>query len=365
MNEGNLRIIVEELSAPPGALAGIQGSKTHTAAEIPVEFDPSVLPKECVGELLRAGERAVLGSTSKSHKSFALLHLAICKAYGLDWLGWKMAPGRVLYIDLELIPPFFDCRVAAVCRALKVPHPENLILWPLRSVRPKPKIEELVAEMVKRHKDEEVELVILEPSYKMVEPTFQGTNSEMMVAAYLEALDEIANPLKCAVITSHHSPKGDLSHKNSIDLFSGTGVWARDPDLLVTMRPHEKADHVIFDITRRHGAPVEPLVLRWDYPLHHIAHGEDPSKIRTSQSAQKAANEDRVAEVLKEAPEEGWSWTKWKDVCDEAGVSQATFDRRRKDLVDKGIVETLEGKKGHPAYRLKARNGTSKPELPF
>lgn len=54
MSIGELKVVVEELTSAPGALAGIEGSKTYTAADVPVELDPATLPKEIVGELLRA-----------------------------------------------------------------------------------------------------------------------------------------------------------------------------------------------------------------------------------------------------------------------------------------------------------------------
>ena len=132
--------VAMNLNAP---VSGIAATRTYKASEVPQELDPSKLPKEIVGQLLRAGERAVLGSTSKSRKSWALLHLAICKANGLPWFGWEMKAGKVLYIDLELISIFFDRRMAAISKALNVPHPENLILWSLRDCHPKPKINEL------------------------------------------------------------------------------------------------------------------------------------------------------------------------------------------------------------------------------
>lgn len=364
MSDAILHAVVTELRSRPGALAGIAGAKTYTAAEVPVELDPASLPKEIVGELLRAGERAVIGSTSKSRKSWALLHLAVCKAHGLPWLGHPMKPGKVLYVDLELIKVFFDRRMAAICKQMNVTHPGNLLLWPLRNTRPKPTIEQLVTEVVKRFKDEQLELVILEPSYKMVEPSVQGTNSEMLVAKYLECLDEIAHPLQCAVITSHHSPKGDLSSRNSIDLFSGTGVWARDPDLLCTMRPHEKDEHVIFDITRRHGAPLDPVVLAWQYPLHQLAPDEDPTKIRTTQSGQKSENSDKVRAALETAGEAGDLSNEWKSKANELGVADATFYRRKKDLTKTGEVVVLQDDRGKTRYRLAQKNGL-KHDNPF
>jgi len=363
--KGKVLDIAVTMLAPVTSKAGLTGMMTYTAAEVPVQPDPAKLPRKIVGDLLRVGEMMVLGSTSKSRKSWALLHLAICKAHGLPWLGWEMDPGKVLYVDLELIPAFFDLRMAQVCKALNVAHPENLICWPIRNARPKPTMEQLVREVGDRFKGEGVELVILEPSYKMVAPTTQGTNSEMEVMKYLEAFDDLTFDLQATGITSHHSPKGDLSGRASIDLFSGTGVWARHPDVLCTMRPHEKSDHVILDLTRRHGPPVDAKVVRWASPLHEIAHGEDPSKIRTKQTEQKAETGDKVREVYEEAPDGGWTWTEGKKACQDVGISQATYDRRRRELVEDGVLQVLQDEAGRSKYRLRVKKDGRRPGDPF
>ena len=337
----------EALGKPPC----LSESLTYSAASIPLNPNPADIPRDIVGELIRSGERCVLGSTSKSGKSWAQLHLAVAKAAGLPWLGWNLKPGPVLYLDLELLKVFFDRRAAAICQALKVDHPQNLTLWSLRAVRPRFSMRQLVDELCKRFKGAGLDLVILEPSYKLVTPNQQGTNSEYAVLEYLEALDEISHELNCGVMTSHHSPKGDLSGRTSLDLLSGTGVWARDPDVLMTLRPHMNDGMTILQHTRRHGAPVADVVLKWEYPLHHLAPEEDPTAIRNPKN-KSAENQNKLLEVLAQAGDEGWTNAQWLAASVAKGVSEATYYRLAKPTKFSSAVQAIVGEDGKSRWRL-------------
>ena len=341
----------EALGKPPC----LSESQTYTAASIPLNPNPAEIPRDIVGELIREGERCVLGSTSKSGKSWAQLHLAVAKSQGLPWLGWNLKPGPVLYLDLELLRYFFDRRMSAISAALGVSHPKDLHLWSLRAVRPRIVMRQLVDEVCKRFKGEGLDLVVVEPSYKLVAPTMQGTNSEYGVLEYLEALDEISHELKCGVMTSHHSPKGDLSARSSLDLFSGSGTWARDPDVLMTLRPHQKDGFTILQTTRRHGEPKDDVVLRWEYPLHHLALDEDPTAIRSSKTKSAEDTQTKVVEVLAAAGDEGWCSKQWMAACEAKGISSATYYRAIKPAKLSGAVQVIVGEDGKGRYRLPPR----------
>jgi len=341
----------EALGKPPS----LAESQTYTAAAIPLNPNPADIPRDIVGELIREGERCVLGSTSKSGKSWAQLHLAVAKSQGLPWLGWNPKPGPVLYIDLELLRYFFDRRMSAISAALGVSHPKDLHLWSLRAVRPRVTMRQLVDEVCKRYQGAGLDLVILEPSYKLVTPGTQGTNGEYTVLEYLEALDEISHELKCGVMTSHHSPKGDLSARSSIDLFSGSGTWARDPDVLMTLRPHQKDGFTILQTTRRHGEPKDDVVLRWDYPLHQLALDEDPSAIRNSKTKSAEDTQAKVVELLAAAGDDGWCSKQWLAACEAKGISAATYYRAIKPAKLSGTIQVIVGDDGKSRYRLPPR----------
>ena len=341
---------------------------TYSAASIPAEPDLTKKPRDVVNELLRAGERAVLGSTSKSMKSWMVAALGVSKAAGRPWLDGDplhtappgspmtaMTAGRVLHVDLELMNYFLEDRVREICRAMQIEKPAGLDLWPLRQVKPRPTMAQLVNEIKTRCAPGTYDLVVCEPSYKLVIPTEAGTNSEAMVGIYLEALDEIACHLGAAVLTTHHSPKGNLSARSSIDLFSGTGTWARDPDCLLTLRNHKEPGHAILNITRRHGAPVAPIVLRWEWPLWHVAAEMDPTAV-AKPGEQKIIACDRLVELLAGAPAAGWSDTEWRMAAGRPHIGKTTFYKLKPEAVKGGLVEVLgDGGRG-TRYRIKTQN---------
>ena len=51
--------------------------------------------------------------------------------------------------------------------------------------------------------------------------------------------------------------------KEAIDRIGGSGVFARDPDV-ITMTPHEEKDAYIIDLTLRALPQIQPFVVRWN-----------------------------------------------------------------------------------------------------
>ena len=56
------------------------------------------------------------------------------------------------------------------------------------------------------------------------------------------AFDRLANNLNCAVVFAAHFPKGNLSKRTAMDRISGSGVFARDPDAIITLSELTKAE---------------------------------------------------------------------------------------------------------------------------
>jgi hypothetical protein len=69
--------------------------------------------------VIAAGVPQLIAGPPKSHKTFLLLHLAICIAAGLDWLGrFRVQPGRVLMLPLEDSVRETRRRIWRLCRGL-------------------------------------------------------------------------------------------------------------------------------------------------------------------------------------------------------------------------------------------------------
>ena len=183
--------------------------------------------------VLRQGHKMLLAGPSKAGKSFALIELSICIAEGARWLGrWSCAPGRVLYINLELDRASCLHRFADVYKALGLPpdHVDRIDLWNLRGASVP--MDKLAPKLIRRAKNRNYIAVILDPIYKVLTG---DENAADQMARFCNQFDLVCRQLGCAVVYCHHHSKGAQGGKRSMDRASGSGVFARDPDALLDM----------------------------------------------------------------------------------------------------------------------------------
>ena len=67
---------------------------------------------------------------------------------------------------------------------------------------------------------------------------------------------------------------------HDLRLTSGSGVFARDPDSIITMTAHEKDDCFSIEMTLRNLPPQDPFVVRRSHPLLLLENQLDPSKLK-------------------------------------------------------------------------------------
>ena len=183
--------------------------------------------------VLRQGHKMLLAGPSKAGKSFALIELSICIAEGAKWLGrWACAPGRVLYVNLELDRASCLHRFADVYQALGLPpdHVDRIDLWNLRGASVP--MDKLAPKLIRRAKNRGYIAVILDPIYKVLTG---DENAADQMAKFCNQFDLVCRQLGGAVVYCHHHSKGAQGGKRSMDRASGSGVFARDPDALLDM----------------------------------------------------------------------------------------------------------------------------------
>ena len=96
----------------------------------------------------------------------------------------------------------------------------------------------------------------------------------------LNELEAIAVKTGAAIAFGAHYSKGNQAGKDAMDRIGGSGVFARDPDAILTMTPHEQEECFTVDATLRNFAPQKPFVVRWDWPLFERDETEDPEDIK-------------------------------------------------------------------------------------
>lgn len=276
-----------------------QEATPREVSPLPDFSRPLILPEELpqlrpalIDGVLRQGHKMQISAPSKAGKSFLLIELATAIATGKNWLGMPCKPGKVLYINLEIDAASFDNRVYKVCTAAGydlATVAENLTLWHLRGHAMQ--LDELLEPLRQRVKSLGVELeaIIIDPVYKL---GLGDENSAEAVGGFCNQVDKLSEATGAAVIYAHHHSKGAQGRKSSMDRASGSGVFARDPDAILSMSPlvgkldkddTEKSEEELqaedevyimdrkpyrLTFTLREFPEHRPIDVFFDYPLH-------------------------------------------------------------------------------------------------
>jgi hypothetical protein len=281
---------------------------------------PAELPAEIVYGLLHRGSKLVLGGGSKTFKTWSLLDLAISVAAGEPWLSCKTVKGKVLFLNFEIQPGFFQRRIAAIAGAKGITlAPHTLEVWNLRGHATC--YTELLPKIRQRIKGENYSLVVLDPIYKLYGNTDENSAGE--VARLMNALELIVVDSGASVAFGAHYAKGNASGKEAIDRISGSGVFAREPDSILNFTRHEEQDAFTVEARLRNHKPISPFVVRWQYPLMRRDDLLNPAKLKQAGGRPKRYTAAKLIDVLKGQQLESQNWCKLAGL--KTGISRACF----------------------------------------
>jgi len=289
---------------------------------------PITPPPELIEGFLHRGSKLVIGGGSKSFKTWTLLDMALSVASGQDWFGRKTEKGKVLFLNFEIQTFAWQKRIKTVCEAKCISlNPGDVTLWNLRGYGAGFRL--LIPKIIKRCRDENFSLAILDPIYKLYGDADE--NSAGDVGELLNAIERLATETGAAVAFGAHFAKGNASMKE--------GVFARDPDAIIVLTRHEEDDAFAVESMLRNLPPVEPFAVRWNFPLMEVANDLDPAKLKNAVGRKKIHSDDDILSVL---PADGLKTEEWKKLCLENGVSKATFFRLLEDLKTTGKIQKLQ-----------------------
>lgn len=222
-------------------------------------------PPEVVEGLLHQGCKAVVGGGSKSFKTWILADLALSVANGAPWMGFSTKAGRVCYINLEIGRAFFHARMQklATARGLQVKR-GRFRPWNLRGYAAD--LSTIIPEIIRQAESEAFSLIVLDPIYKVLGD--RDENAAGDIGGLLNEIERLAVKTGAAVVFGAHFSKGNQAGKESMDRIGGSGVYARDPDTILVLTKHEEEDAFTVETTLRNHPPVEPFVVRWQFPPH-------------------------------------------------------------------------------------------------
>lgn len=244
---------------------------------------PEKMPPVLIENILHEGDRMLLTASSKAGKSMLLLELCVAIAEGRRWLNsFQCEQRKVLYVNLELKKQSVENRVEAIREASgwNIHHSDNLLIWHLRNNDGVLNLEMFFDELIARIKRLGVQVVVIDPIYKL----FDGDeNNSEHVKMFLHYLNKVERETENTIIYCHHHAKGSQINKDIIDRASGSGVFARDIDSFVDIAraniDNEKGcsynldgDKVLveFNAILRNFKSLDKKFLWFEYPLHWI-----------------------------------------------------------------------------------------------
>ena len=337
MSENNINASTGAKPEPLKLIDTATSVKTHNASLPEIETASSMLknrkkkPVEIIEGVFHAGTKVVLASGSKVGKTWILTGGGISVATGTPWLKYKTIMGKVLDINLEIRSEFMADRIEVIQKHGKHTDLSNLHVWNLRGVTID--FEHLAEAIIERTLRENYTLIILDPIYKMM--VGKSENSSSTVGILCKQIDRIIEATGAAVIFAHHYTKGNAAKKNQIDRMSGSGVFARDADTIITLTEHEQKNCYVVEMTLRNLAPQPSFVVEWQFPVMVERSDLSPTDFKTDEATEDNEYEPLVC-LLDDSP---LTTAEWLEAATEIGYSRATFFRDKGVLVEKKLVQ--------------------------
>lgn len=296
---------ISKFNTPPGPddkPGGRQeGAETplvfHDAWE--AAFKPRPM-RECIIEgLLRRGEVGNVIASTKTGKSWFGLLLLICIATGREWLGRRVARGNVLLIDNELHTEVIENRIAAVRDRLDIRHETPRERFEYVACRGDwISLQDMIAAVPEKHLPGSLNLIVIDAKYRLFGNGLEE-NSNDDQTKFHNLVDQFAKKMNCPILLIHHATKGDQSGKSVTDVGSGGGSQSRAVDLHMTIRPHQQPEMAVLEAAVRSFAPVEPVTLRWNWPIWTLDSAVEPVvRQKTTADSRQEVKDQQALEQL-------------------------------------------------------------------
>lgn len=303
--------------------------------------DRVTLPGVLIDGILHRGCKMVLAGGSKSYKSWSLIDLGLAISTGGQWWGMACRPGKVLYINFELIDGFFHQRLLTTCQARGINPPENFLHWGLRG-----KCYDLstlsVVLKARAAYVGQIDLIVIDPVYKALGDLDENSAGDM--GQLMRSVEELSDATGAAVVFGAHFSKGSQSGKESMDRISGSGVFARDPDAILTLTRHREQGSYTVESELRYLPHLPPFVVSWEFPRMRLDEGKDPRDLWEPGIQSRKEQTDQTPifteiDVLSLLPHSGLQDPAWRAlVIQQFGKAGNYFYECKKKLLESGKV---------------------------
>ena len=262
---------------------------------IPIEKlmeDYPVLHEPVVDGWFRLMETVNIIAYPKFGKSWFAYYLAYCIVTGQPVFGrYAVKRGKVLIIDLELHRNLISSRLRTVAREMGLEPNDYRGMIEVVTLRGQWRSMADILAQTTDIKPGQFVLIIIDSKYRLgTGATDENSNSHETVL--YNQVDALGVRTGAAVLLIHHLTKGDQSNKRVTDLGAGGGAQSRAADTHLALREHEDEGVAVLEGAVRSFAPLEPLAIRWQFPLWVADEWADPAKLAGKQTR----GEERTAE---------------------------------------------------------------------
>jgi hypothetical protein len=311
-----------------------------SAATLVADSSNTNPPPEVIHGVLHQGSKAILGSSSKARKTWVLLDLGLSVANGVPFRNWNTTKGRVCYINFEIQVPFIVGRLTKVAMAKENTGLENFDIWNLRGHAAS--FDKLLPKLIQQLRDKGYSLVIIDPVYKGLGG--RDENAAGDISELCNEIEKVAVQTGAAVVFAAHYSKGNQAGREALDRISGSGVFARDADTIITLTKHELEGCMSVDTILRNFPEQPPFVVSWAFPLMRIESALNPEDLKKAGGKKRSHTAEEVWQVLNKRGE--LTTTEWKNAClDELGLSERTFYDRKRELLKLARIEEVANRK--------------------
>ena len=273
---------------PPPKFLSLEQMMSHNK-------DP--MPKQVIEGVLHKGSKMIISGSSKAGKTLSLLHLGLAAANGSTWLGHRTAISKVIYLDFELKKRIAARRIAEMVNANSHYDPKNPNFL-YCSLRGQSRTLEDLVHHIEDLENHQPDLVIVDPFYKLA--TGADENDAGAISEVVNRMEKFSERLDCSFVYAHHFSKGNKSDTDHIDRASGSGVFARDPDAILTLTPHEEEDHLVLEATLRDFPTPDPQVVEFSWPNFIHKPDMEPKLRKPGQTKAKKDRLNKLSDALVE-----------------------------------------------------------------
>jgi hypothetical protein len=291
------------------------------------------LPPELVEGLIHLGTKSIIAGNSKAGKTWILMDLALSVCTGNDFWGLKTQLGRVLYINLEIHRSFTKKRLEILAGKRGITDHRNLDIWNLRGHAAA--LGTLLDSILPVLAGKGYALVIVDPIYKVEGGRDENNAGDM--GELCNELEVIAVDTGAAVAYAHHFSKGQQSLKTPMDRMSGSGVFGRDPDSIITLSPHVEDKTYIVETSLRNLPEMAPFVIEWDFPIMHRRMDLDPTKHRVAAGRKSIHKTEDIFTLLEAGPVKTTAWE--TAARKKLGIPKTSFHRLFKRAIKESLIK--------------------------